>query len=162
MKKYVVFAGIALVLTACQDSRTPTEPRLTAAPAPNAARAAAGPELVPGDYIVVFRSDVADPPGLAKRLAESHGGALRHTYSHAIKGFAAHLSDAAAAALARQPQVAYVEQDQVMYASTTETNATWGLDRVDQRALPLSGTYTYTPSGAGVTAYIIDTGIRFD
>lgn len=162
MKKFVVLAGIGLLLTACQDSRSPVEPRLTAASQPNAARTAAGPEVIPGEYIVVFRDDVADPPGLAKSLAKTHGAALRHTYTRAIKGFSAQLSDAAVAALARHPQVAYVEQDQVMYASTTETNATWGLDRVDQRALPLSGTYTYTPTGAGVTAYIIDTGIRFD
>jgi subtilisin family serine protease len=55
-----------------------------------------------------------------------------------------------------------VEQDQVMHAFTTEANATWGIDRIDQRARPLSGTYTYLSTGAGVTAYIIDTGIRFD
>src|SRR5690606_30814579 len=76
-------------------------------------------------------------------------------------GFAARLSDADAARLARDPRVAYVEQDQVMTIDATQTGATWGLDRIDQRARPLSGTYTYSNAGAGVTAYIIDTGIRF-
>jgi subtilisin family serine protease len=58
--------------------------------------------------------------------------------------------------------VAYVEPDRVMRTMVTQTGATWGLDRVDQRSRPLSGTFTYTNTGAGVRAYIIDTGIRFD
>jgi subtilisin family serine protease len=48
-----------------------------------------------------------------------------------------------------------------MNALTTQTGATWGLDRIDQRNLPLSGTFTYTNTGSGVKAYVIDTGIRF-
>jgi aqualysin 1 len=54
-----------------------------------------------------------------------------------------------------------VEPDGVARTTATQTNATWGLDRIDQRALPLSGTYTYTNTGSGVTAYIIDTGLRY-
>jgi subtilisin family serine protease len=57
--------------------------------------------------------------------------------------------------------VASVERDRVVHALDTEQNAPWGLDRIDQRALPLSHTYTFTRNGAGVRAYIIDTGIRF-
>ncbi|HZG43267.1 MAG TPA: S8 family peptidase, partial [Longimicrobium sp.] len=63
-------------------------------------------------------------------------------------------------ALRNNPNVDYIEQDARVQATATQSNATWGLDRVDQRALPLSGTYTYTPTGAGVNVYIIDTGIR--
>ena len=163
MKKYVAVAGIAVVLTACQDSRAPLEPRsIHPAASPSTVSATVQPEHIAGQYIVVFKDEVSDPAGLATRLAGAHGAALRHVYRHALKGFAAGMSDAAAAALARNPLVAYVEQDQVMHAIDTESNATWGLDRIDQRALPLSGTYTYTPTGSGVTAYIIDTGIRFD
>src|SRR3954451_7873565 len=165
MKRFVVLLGIPLALAACERSRSPLEPTATRSLAPNqsllAARSAQ-PEVVPGQYIVVFKDEVQDVATLAQTLIRAHGAAHRFTYTHAIKGFAASMSDAAAAAIARNPLVAYVEQDQVMRAITTETNAPWGLDRIDQRALPLNGTYTYTPSGAGVTAYIIDTGIRFD
>jgi len=162
MQRIAVAIGIAVALTACETSRSPIEPRRMRAGELNPAAVVAQPELVPGQYIVVFKSDVADPATLAQTLVRTHGATHRFTYTHALKGFAASMSDVAAAALARNPQVAYVEQDQVVHAITTETNATWGLDRIDQRALPLSGTYTYTPTGAGVTAYIIDTGIRFD
>src|SRR5205085_6012810 len=77
------------------------------------------------------------------------------------KGYAAMLPSAAVAALEADPRVQYVEQDGTVQASTTQTGATWGIDRIDQRSLPLSGTYTYTATGSGVKAYIIDTGIRF-
>jgi subtilisin family serine protease len=71
------------------------------------------------------------------------------------------LPAAAARALANVPSVALVEQDQMMTASATQSNPTWGLDRIDQHILPLSSSYTYNSTGAGVTAYIIDTGILF-
>src|SRR5207249_2618102 len=81
----------------------------------------------------------------------------------ALKGFAATLPDAAVPLLRLEPLVAYVEPDQTIRADGTEAmdanGDPWGLDRIDQQALPLSGTYTYTSDGAGVQAYIIDTGI---
>jgi subtilisin family serine protease len=120
-------------------------------------------ERVPGEYIVVFQPSVTKPAALAAQLVRGQGGTLRFTYASALKGFAATLPSAAAAALARNPVVAYVEQDQVYRADVTQSmdanGDPWGLDRVDQQALPLSRTYTYTTMGAGVHAYIIDTGI---
>ena len=65
-----------------------------------------------------------------------------------------------AAAVARDARVAYVEPDQVIHAFASQTPATWGLDRIDQRDLPLNNTYTYNQTGAGVNAYIIDTVMR--
>ncbi|MFN2566022.1 MAG: S8 family peptidase [Gemmatimonadaceae bacterium] len=168
MTRSVIFGAAAgLVLAACADvsgpSAAPSAAKERAEPQPLFAAGGGGAaEVIPGQYVVVFRTEVRDVPGLARQLAAAHGASPRFVYEHALKGFAARISDAAAAALARNPNVAYVEQDQVVRAVTEQSNATWGLDRSDQRALPLTGTYTYTPTGAGVTVYIIDTGIRFD
>ncbi len=157
MRSSAVLVVAALVLVACQDAPNPTQPRSDAFAAP-----AAG-QPVPGQYIVVFQDAVADPAGLAQKLVAARGGSLLHTYAHALKGFAARLPAAAVEALRHNPQVAYVEPDQIVRADGTESmdanGDPWGLDRIDQSALPLSLTYTYTSTGAGVHAYIIDTGI---
>ncbi|CAA9299414.1 MAG: Alkaline serine exoprotease A precursor [uncultured Gemmatimonadaceae bacterium] len=156
MKRFALLA-VAAAVTACAD---PSSPTAAQPDGPNLALAPAGAESepIPGQYLVVFDDGVADAPGLARRLTAAQGGTLRFTYEHAVKGFAAKLSEQAAEALARNPNVAYVEQDQVVRASTTQSNATWGLDRIDARS-GLSGTFTYTATGLGVTSYIIDTGI---
>ena len=112
-------------------------------------------------YIVVLKSSVANPAAVAQEHAARFGGSVTHVYSHALNGYSLTLPSAAAARIAADPRVASVEPDGVMTADTTQTGATWGIDRIDQRSLPLSGTYTYTATGSGVTAYIIDTGIRF-
>ncbi len=111
--------------------------------------------------IVVFRDRVADAPALANELGRQYGFAPRFVYQHALKGFAASLPSRAVAALSLDPNVAWVEADGPVWLVTEQASATWGLDRIDQRNLPLSTTFTYTDTGAGVTAYIIDTGIRF-
>src|SRR5262249_50698767 len=95
----------------------------------------------------------------AKERARARGGKVQRTYSHVIKGYSAKLSKQALSAVKADPNVAYVEQDQVVSLDGTQTNATWGVDRIDQRALPLNQTYNYGAIGQGVTAYIIDTGI---
>jgi subtilisin family serine protease len=113
---------------------------------------------IPGQYIVVLKSD-ADP----RAAAAVAGVSPKYVYTAALNGFAATLNQGQLTALQHNRQVAYIEQDAEVQAddATTQSGATWGLDRVDQRALPLSATYTYTSTGASVTAYIIDTGIRF-
>lgn len=151
----------ALVLTACAEPpSTPSAPLadVTSEEAPLFAKGSGG-DLIPGQYIVVFNDDVRDPPGLARQLVIAHAGSLLFSYSGVLNGFAAKLSDQAVAAMARNPNVAYVEQDQTVSISTTQSNATWGIDRIDQRNRPLSGTYTYNATASAVRVYIIDTGI---
>ncbi len=111
-------------------------------------------------YIVVFRDDVQNPDALTDALIAQGGGTVHFRYAHAIKGFAATLPAAAIDGISRNPNVAYIEADGVVSISGTLSPATWGLDRIDQRDLPLSNSYTWTSDGTGVRAYIIDTGIR--
>lgn len=95
-------------------------------------------------------------------VVTAHGITPDFTYVKAINGFAGTISDAARAGLMRDRRVLRVEPDGLVQATDTRTGATWGLDRIDQRGLPLDATYTYDLDGAGVTAYILDTGIRYD
>jgi subtilisin family serine protease len=111
-------------------------------------------------YIVVLEASVAQPGTVAAEHSARFGGRVAHVYGHALKGYAASLPAAAVDALARDSRVAYIEPDAPVQAFATQSGATWGLDRIDQRALPLSGTFSYTNTGSGVKAYIIDTGIR--
>ncbi len=125
---------------------------------------------IEGRYIVVLKDNVArlstersaNPrvPDIARQLVATHRAKLLRSYEHALRGFVVDADDAALAKLLADPRVAYVEEDgYVTLNNTTQNGATWGLDRVDQRNLPLSGSYTYNTTAAGVHAYIIDTGM---
>lgn len=121
-------------------------------------------------YIVVFNDAALAAPSaqaegvtvstLSQQMVTEAGGELYYIYEQALHGFAARLSPEAAAQIAANPYVAYVEPDAVMTAIGSQSPATWGLDRIDQRTLPLNNRYDYSTDGAGVHAYIIDTGIR--
>jgi aqualysin 1 len=113
-------------------------------------------------YIVVFKGSVADVDAAAAEHSRRSGVAIEAVFRHALKGYVATLTDAQLADVQADGRVDYVEVDGEVHALTTQTNATWGLDRIDQRNRPLSGTFTYTRTGAGVKAYVIDTGIRFN
>ncbi len=124
-------------------------------------RGAGQPGAIAGKYIVVMKNGKgAVAADRVERRARGRGGRVARQYRRVLTGFTATLSDAALTEVRNDPDVAYVERDTIVSLDATQSNATWGLDRIDQTSLPLNGTYTYTPTGAGVTAYIIDTGIR--
>ncbi|MFI6242423.1 S8 family peptidase [Micromonospora sp. NPDC050795] len=139
-------------------------PALAAEPV-GVVRAAGGATAVPDSYIVVLKDSAVarDRVGdAAKRLSGRHGGTVARTYGAALRGFEAKVSARAAARIAADPDVAYVEQNHTVSISGTQTNPpSWGLDRIDQRNLPLDSSYTYPNTASNVHAYIIDTGIRF-
>ena len=95
----------------------------------------------------------------AARTLRAQGAEVRRTFGHAVKGAVVRLTAERAAALSRDPQVAAVEVDGPVRATETQSNPTWGLDRIDQRTLPLSATFTAPSSGAGVDVYVVDTGV---
>ena len=119
---------------------------------------------IPNQYIVVLDQDADGDEAGTNRKVESllrgRGRSADKVWAHALKGFSVEMTEEEALALAEDPDVAYVEEDAVMEINVTQTGATWGLDRIDQRNLPLSTTYGYTSTGSGVNVYVIDTGIR--
>ena len=117
-------------------------------------------DAIDGRYIVVLEDRAsAAQVGSARNQAKANGGRVFAEFGAALSGFAAQLPDRAIEALRNKPNVAYIEADQEITLSATQSPATWGLDRVDQRAMPLNNGYTYNATGTGVTAYVIDTGI---
>ena len=106
-------------------------------------------------YIVVFTADVANPAQEAASLLRGANATLHHTFSNAIKGFAATIPAAALPALQNNPRVDYIEQDQsvsLTQATSPQSQATWGLDRIDQASLPLDSRYNFNQVGQGVGA----------
>lgn len=123
------------------------------------------PQAIPNRYVVVL-----DPTALkaenetseksAGTLAARYGGSVDKVFSHALKGFSAEMTPQAAEALSEDPSVLFVEQDSYVTIDNTQLDAPWGLDRVDQRTVPLNNAYSYTRTGDGVHVYVIDTGVR--
>ncbi|MEF0648457.1 S8 family peptidase, partial [Acinetobacter nosocomialis] len=120
--------------------------------------------IIKNQYIVILNKDIGPAKDFAQNIAKQHGGRILQSYDSALKGFAIYLPDTAGTAfieaMKKNPQVLSVENDTVVNIdATTQTNPDWGLDRIDQKALPLNSTYSYSQTGTGTTAYIVDTGI---
>jgi subtilisin family serine protease len=109
---------------------------------------------IPGRYIVVLQQS-ADTSAMLSTVHNLKGSAVRHTYQRGVKGLSVELSDADAQLLSRDPRVQFIEED----ATVSAADVPWGLDRIDQRSTPLDNTFTPNGTGAGVTVYVVDTGI---
>jgi subtilisin family serine protease len=152
--RIVVLAAVA-ISAACTSNREPPAPVVG-----RSARFLLTANAIPDRYIVVLNDDVDGVPGVADAMTARSGGGLRHVYQRGMKGFSATLPRATALALAEDPRVRWVEEDGPVHATVFQAEPTWGLDRIDQRSLPTDHGYTYGVDGAGVTAYVLDTGIR--
>ncbi|HUF50974.1 MAG TPA: S8 family peptidase [Longimicrobiales bacterium] len=144
--------ALLFTLAACAERSVAPEFDSTGAPLFSAG------ERVPGSYIVVLEEG-SNP----RAVAAAAGVTPAYVYEHALTGFAAELNAGQLNALRHMPGVEYVEEDQVYTADATQTmtagGGLWGLDRIDQRGLPLSGSYTYNTTASNVYVYVIDTGI---
>jgi subtilisin family serine protease len=175
----LLIAGVAFatVTAAEADAAPPTPPASDAQP-PTTVDPAGGGEVDTGGNTVLGSSPAASVQG--RSVAEQYivtvedsadlgdvksdlvaeGAAITNTWDGAVSGLTAKLDDAAVSALEQRPDVIAVEPDHLLHASGTQTGAPWNLDRIDQRTLPLNGTYSVAETGRGVTAYVIDSGIR--
>jgi len=154
--------AIVFVFAACND-----EPSSPISSTDHAGREAAFMEKssegidVKDRYIVVFKQNVGNPDRLVDEMSRGAGMQVHYRYRHAIKGFAATIPAQALEGIRRNPNVDYVEADGIVSINQQNNPPSWGLDRINQRNLPLDNLYTWQNTGSEVKVYIIDTGIRY-
>jgi len=156
----VVVGGITVGAgVAGADTAIPRTPGVDGAVADAIERVA---DPVPGQYVVTLQDtdSTAGVSAQAVAIADEYDGTVLDTYGAALSGFSIRMSEADAEALARDPAVASVTQDGFVHVDETESPAPWGLDRLDQRTLPLDNSFVYRSDGSATTVYIIDSGIR--
>lgn len=148
MRKLFAIVLAAYAMAACSETTSPVSDAPQHAVIDDSGN-------VTGHYIVVTDWSVDDAA-----LAAEYGITPRHTYEHLLNGFAGPIPDDIVQRLAADPRVLRISVQRVMQAFDTQYPATWGLDRIDQRTLPLDSSYTYDSDGAGVNAYVLDMGLR--
>lgn len=161
----LALAGLFMLLNACQKD-------------PVVENETVVNDIIKGQYIVVYHDDVkfksSDVLSFEEGIKQVTSATLEildeyqvaeenllHVYGFVLEGFAARLTQDEFVQLRNDSRVKYIEPDAIVTTFSSQSNATWGLDRIDQRDLPLNQTYTYDATGNGVTAYIIDTGILY-
>lgn len=160
----ITIAGLAIVIGAFALGSA----ALTSEGQENKIRLSDSDRRIQNRYIVVLNDSVVGDRGVgsyaetyADNLTAAYGGKVERVFKHALNGFLAEMSEKEAEALSKDPSVAYIEEDQEMSIDAVQSPATFGLDRIDQRNLPLNNSYTHNFNGSGVNSYIVDTGVRF-
>jgi len=149
MRKTATLLGSAVMVAAFAAPATAAVGEIRTSPGENIA----------GSFIVKLKDDRVTAS--AQTLGSRFGGQVGFVYDTVFKGFSIKMTDAQARRLAADTSVEYVERDQPVSIQATQVNPpSWGIDRIDQRNLPLDQRYTYNTTGSGVNAYVIDTGVR--
>jgi subtilisin family serine protease len=168
MRLFPYLVAVSLALLGCESQTSPHTQDTPSTALRGGRTFVTGTRLLksekpfPGRYIVVLDDKAtlkAPTQGLVSELARLHGAEVGHVYEHGLPGFVAKMPEARARLLSLDPRVKYVEEDGRAVAAGEQTTPPWNIDRVDQRALPLSGNYSYGRSGKGVHVYVLDTGI---
>jgi aqualysin 1 len=164
LKEMLVGFGIMATIAACNQVTPDFDTSLNEVPV----YGAEARNAIPGQYIVVLKKTPENAVlvqrlknGVSPQMAVGVAGLqLKNVYTSALYGFAGRMQTNTLETLRNDERVAYIEVDSVVQTNATQSNATWGLDRIDQRALPLTTTYNYNTTASNVHAYVVDTGIR--
>ena len=158
MKRLLAVCAGTLFLAACNDATAPITPKSSAPVAPSNGPNA---DIRPGHYIVLLKSGAPSAEAVVHRHALSKALTVDQHFKTVMHGFAAAFSEEDLDSLRNDPDVERIEPDRIVHQLGSETGMGWALDRVDQHAMPLNGSFSYGATGSGVNIYVVDGGIRY-